>query len=83
MRSIGADITVYHNQGANAVQELAYALAFAAKYAEQEESFEAFAKRFYVSFAIDTQFFTEIAKLRAFKVLWKAFSSAYGIEKKY
>ncbi|MGG2111763.1 methylmalonyl-CoA mutase family protein [Lysinibacillus pakistanensis] len=81
VRSIGADITIYHNQGANAVQELAYALAFAAKYAEQEESFEAFAKRFYVTFAIDTQFFTEIAKLRAFKVLWKAFSSAYGIEK--
>ncbi|MFE3574588.1 methylmalonyl-CoA mutase family protein [Lysinibacillus sp. NPDC059133] len=79
VRSIGADTTVYHNEGANAVQELAYALALAAKYANQEESFEAFAKKFYVSFAVDTQFFTEIAKLRAFKVLWKAFSSAYGV----
>ena len=79
MRSVSADTTVYHNEGANAVQELAYALALAAKFAEQEESFEAFSKKFFVSFAIDTQFFTEIAKLRAFKVLWKAFSSAYGV----
>lgn len=79
VRSVSADTTVYHNEGANAVQELAYALALAAKFAEQEDSFEAFSKKFFVSFAIDTQFFTEIAKLRAFKVLWKAFSSAYGV----
>ena len=79
VRSVSADTTVYHNEGANAVQELAYALALAAKFAEQEENFEAFSKKFFVSFAIDTQFFTEIAKLRAFKVLWKAFSSAYGV----
>lgn len=79
VRTYGADTIVYHNQGANAVQELAYALAIAAKYAEQTENFEAFANNFYVSFAVDTQFFTEVAKLRAFKVLWKAFSSAYGV----
>ena len=79
VRSVNADTTIYHYQGANAVQELAYALALAAKFAEQEESFEAFSKKFFVTFAIDTQFFAEIAKLRAFKVLWKAFSSAYGV----
>lgn len=79
VRTLSADTVSFHNEGANAVQELAYALAIAAKYAEQEESFEAFAQKFYVSFALDTQFFTEIAKLRAFKVLWKAFSSAYGV----
>ncbi|WKT75254.1 methylmalonyl-CoA mutase family protein [Lysinibacillus fusiformis] len=79
VRSVGANTVLYHNEGANAVQELAYALALAAKFVEQEESFEAFSKKFFVSFAVDTQFFTEIAKLRAFKVLWKAFSSAYGV----
>lgn len=79
IRTYGADTTVFHNNGAHAVQELAYALAKAAKYAEQAENFEVFAKKFYVSFAIDTQFFTEIAKIRAFKVLWKAFTSAYGV----
>ncbi|WP_446935981.1 methylmalonyl-CoA mutase family protein [Lysinibacillus fusiformis] len=79
VRSVGANTVLYHNEGANAVQELAYALALAAKFVEQEESFEAFSKKFFVSFAVDTQFFTEIAKLRAFKVLWKAFSSAYDV----
>ncbi|MFJ7368158.1 methylmalonyl-CoA mutase family protein [Lysinibacillus sp. NPDC098008] len=79
VRSVNADTTIYHYQGANAVQELAYALALAAKLAGQEESFEAFSKQFFVTFAIDTQFFTEIAKLRAFKVLWKAFLAAYGV----
>ncbi|WP_369436166.1 methylmalonyl-CoA mutase family protein [Lysinibacillus fusiformis] len=79
VRTYVADTVVYHNEGANAVQELAYALATATKYADQEENFETFSKKFYVSFAVDTQFFTEIAKLRAFKVLWKAFTSAYGI----
>lgn len=79
VRSVNADTTTYHYQGANAVQELAYALALAAKFAEQEENFEVFSKKFFVTFAIDTQFFAEIAKLRAFKVLWKAFSSAYGV----
>ena len=33
---------------------------------------------FSCNFAIDTQFFAEIAKLRAFKVLWKAFAAAFG-----
>ena len=75
----GANTITYHNQGANAVQELAYALALAAKYTEKIDRFEDFANKFYVSFAVDTQFFIEIAKLRAFKVLWKAFSSAYGV----
>lgn len=56
VRTISANTVTYHNEGANAVQELAYALAIAAKYAEQEENFEAFAQKFYVSFAIDTQF---------------------------
>ena len=80
VRTSVANTVTFHNEGANAVQELGLALAIAAEYAEKAESFEAFAEKFFVSFAIDTQFFVEVAKLRAFKVLWKAFSSAYGIE---
>ena len=79
VRTYGANTITYHNQGANAVQELAYALSLAAKFTEKIDRFEDFANKFYVTFAVDTQFFTEIAKLRAFKVLWKAFSSAYGV----
>lgn len=80
VRTSSANTVKYHNDGANAVQELAIALALASKHATQEESYEKFASKFFVNFAIDTQFFAEIAKLRAFKVLWKAFSSAFGAE---
>lgn len=79
IRTYSSNTVTFHNDGANAVQELAIALALAAKYAQLEENFDDFAKKYFVNFAVDTQFFSEIAKLRAFKVLWKAFSSAYGI----
>lgn len=79
VRTYCANTVTVHNDGANVVQELAIALAYATKYAQLEDSFEQFEEKFFVQFAMDTQFFSEIAKLRAFKVLWKAFSSAYGV----
>ncbi|WP_342669496.1 methylmalonyl-CoA mutase family protein [Caryophanon latum] len=80
VRTYCADAAAVHNNGATAVQELAFALASAAKFANEEESFDAFAAKFFVNFAVDTQFFMEVAKLRAFKVLWQAFTAAYGKE---
>lgn len=80
VRTFAADTVPYHNEGANAVQELAIALSLAAKQANEAADFDAFASKFFVNFAVDTQFFTEIAKLRAFKVLWNAFTSAFGKE---
>ena len=79
VRTVCANTLPYHYEGANAVQELAITLAQAAEQIG-EQSFEQFTKSFFVNFAIDTQFFMEIAKVRAFKVLWKAFSKAYGVE---
>jgi len=78
VRTICANTLPYHYEGANAIQELALTLAIAHKYVN-ENNFENFANKFFVNFAIDTQFFSEIAKLRAIKILWKAFSSAYGV----
>lgn len=80
VRTSVANTVAYHNDGANAVQELAVALALASKQAKEAESYEKFAAKFFVNFAIDTQFFAEIAKLRAFKVLWKAFAAGVGTE---
>jgi len=79
VRTVSANTLPFHYEGANAVQELAIALAQAAEQIG-ESSFEQFEKTFFVNFAIDTQFFMEIAKIRAFRVLWKAFSKAYGVE---
>ncbi|MER2126504.1 methylmalonyl-CoA mutase family protein [Solibacillus sp.] len=80
VRTVCANTISYHNNGANAVQELAIALALASKQAQTTENFKAFEQKFFVQFAADTQFFAEVAKIRAFKVLWKAFASAFGNE---
>lgn len=80
VRTFAANTVPFHNDGANAVQELAIALAKAAQFAGKAGSYEALVNKYFVNFAVDTQFFNEIAKIRAFKVLWKAFSSAYGAE---
>jgi len=80
VRTFAGETVKYHNQGANAIQELAIALAQASKYAAKVDSYEQLANKYFVNFAVDTQFFSEIAKIRAFKVLWKAFASAYGAE---
>lgn len=80
VRTFAANTVKFHNDGANAIQELAIALAQAAQYVEKAGSYEALANKYFVNFAVDTQFFNEIAKIRAFKVLWKAFSSAYNAE---
>ncbi|WP_339250456.1 methylmalonyl-CoA mutase family protein [Sporosarcina sp. FSL W8-0480] len=80
LRTDGADLWKVHHDGADAVTELAIALSEAARIAGAAESFQTFADNFFVRFAIDTHFFMEIAKLRAFRILWKAFSNAYEIE---
>lgn len=80
VRTYAANTVPFHNNGANAVQELAIALAQASKLTNDSEDFKAFESKFFVNFAIDTQFFSEVAKIRAFKVLWKAFASAFGTE---
>lgn len=79
LRTSGADTWPAHHDGADAVTELALALAQAAQYMEQQETFTHFAEDFFVRFAVDTHFFMEIAKFRAFRVLWQAFSAAYGV----
>lgn len=80
IRTIGADTTEAHHLGADAVTELALALAKATDEVDRLGSFSQLSERFFARFAIDTHFFMEIAKLRAFRVLWQALSSAYGEE---
>ncbi|MGM0898122.1 MAG: methylmalonyl-CoA mutase family protein [Bacillota bacterium] len=68
-----------HNAGGTIIHELGVALSIMAEALEEQE-FEAAANTFWVRFAIDTHFFQEISKIRAFRVLWQAFCSAYGKE---
>lgn len=81
VRTEAADTIDAHLKGADSVTELALALAIAAEKAEAYDTFTQFENKFFVRFAIDTHFFFEIAKLRAFRVLWQTFAKAYGHEK--
>lgn len=66
-----------HYAGGTAIHELTGALLSFAKIAENTPDFSS---SLAVQFSVDTNFFMEIAKLRAFRVLWKAFISAYGVD---
>lgn len=79
IRTICADLRQLHHDGADSVTELAIALAKAADASVSYEDFSTFADKFFVRFSIDTHFFMEIAKIRAFRVLWDTFSKAYGV----
>ncbi|WP_299390020.1 methylmalonyl-CoA mutase subunit beta [uncultured Gelidibacter sp.] len=79
--SFSINLNLYQNAGANMVQQLAYGLAHANEYlnhfetvlsAEEKQSFKVI---FNVS--VGTNYFFEIAKLRALRDLWRALADAY------
>ena len=78
VRTICADVRREHLGGADAVTELALAIAEGAETATAYKTFREFSDQFFVRFAIDTHFFMEIAKLRAFRILWKALGTSFG-----
>jgi methylmalonyl-CoA mutase len=72
----------YHNAGGNAVQELAFALATGVAYlralARREVVINVAARHMRFDFAIGGNFFMEIAKLRAARLLWSQVVAAFG-----
>ncbi|MBP6786195.1 MAG: acyl-CoA mutase large subunit family protein [Candidatus Promineofilum sp.] len=72
----------YHNAGANAVQELAFALATGVAYlralTRREIDINTAAERLRFDFAVGGNFFMEIAKLRAARLLWVQVVAAFG-----
>lgn len=74
---ISVDVSRYQNAGANRVQQLAYAMAHAAEYADLLRKHEVP----YITFklSVDANYFFEIAKLRALRRLWARFASEAGI----
>ena len=72
------DSVPFHMDGADSVMELALALSSIVKKSEDLPDFSSLAKNIAVRFAVDTQFFMEIAKLRAFRVLWQTLCRAYN-----
>ncbi|PSL41113.1 heterodimeric methylmalonyl-CoA mutase small subunit [Planomicrobium soli] len=79
VRTERIDLLPVHNSGGTIIHELGVALSMLAEKMDAED-FAGTAGRLWVRFAVDTHFFQEIAKLRAFRILWSAFCSAYGQE---
>lgn len=82
-KSFKIDATLYQNAGANMVQQLAYALAHANEYLNAIDSdFNIETKQtFQITFevSVGSNYFFEIAKLRALRMLWNILASEYHI----
>ena len=75
---IAIDVAGYHNTGANAIQQLAYALAHANEYLNY---FGEKLKQQTITFKIacGSNYFFEIAKLRALRLLYKTLAAEYNL----
>lgn len=77
IRVLGIDGTRYQNAGANIVQQLAYMLAHSCEYLHLYG--DAWQSPVSLTFSIGSEYFFEIAKLRAFRLLWDSLAAAFGI----
>ena len=75
--SLSVDTSLYQNAGASIVQQLAYSLAHANEYLNHFG--EGIKNQISFNVAVGTNYFFEIAKLRALRLLWKTLASEYNI----
>ncbi len=77
----------YSNAGGNAVQELAFVIATAVEYLRELEmrtiAPESAAPHFRFSFAAGSNFFMEVAKLRAARLLWNRVLETCGVDENH
>jgi len=82
LQTIGVNAALWGDAGGTAVQELAFALAAATEYIraldQRGVKADVAGARVRCHFAIGPQFFTEIAKFRAWRPLWTRVLAAYG-----
>lgn len=75
----------FHDAGASAVQELAFTLSSGVEYLDRltslDMSVDRIASHMSFSFSIGSDYFMEIAKLRAARLLWASIVEAYGARK--
>ena len=83
LKTIAIQGSAYHDGGASAVQETAYAMSAAIAYirAMQRRGIEPerTARQIKFCFSIGTNFFMEIARLRAARIVWAQIAEAFGV----
>jgi methylmalonyl-CoA mutase len=81
-RIIGVSPYIYHNAGSTIVQELAFALAMGSEYLSQLTDLglgvDEIASRMRFTFAVGPNYFMEMAKFRAARLLWSQVVKNYG-----
>ncbi|NMH88613.1 methylmalonyl-CoA mutase subunit beta [Flavivirga algicola] len=80
-KSFSIDVSLYQNAGATILQQLAYALAHANEYLNYFENNKEIFPTLKVTFnvSVGTNYFFEIAKLRALRILWDILATAYNV----
>ncbi|MEN8191985.1 MAG: methylmalonyl-CoA mutase family protein [Bacteroidota bacterium] len=82
LKTINVSTIPYINGGANAVQELAYAVATSAEYIrnllDSGADINDVAQNMKITMSAGSSFFTEVSKFRAVKLLWKNLIAAFG-----
>jgi methylmalonyl-CoA mutase len=82
VRPLGVDGRFYHNSGATIVQELGFAMASASEYlallSDNNLAIDDAGQALSFTFSIGSNYFLEIAKFRAARLLWKNLIEAYG-----
>lgn len=84
LRVLGVNGRFFHNAGANAVQELGFSLAQANEYlvefTENGLPVDLVANKLSFHFSVGSNYFFEIAKLRAARMLWARILEEYGVK---
>lgn len=83
---LSVDVSLYQNSGATIVQQLAYSMAHANEYLnhfkDKDLISNGIGKSIQFNFAVGSNYFFEIAKLRAFRILWNSLLEEYDINTK-
>lgn len=77
----GVDVAHYQNAGANSIQQVAYALSHASEYLYfiKKNKINS-VKKINFNFSTGSNYFFEIAKLRAFSYLWEVILKKYNLD---
>jgi methylmalonyl-CoA mutase len=84
VRSVTVRGDIYHNSGASATQELGYVISTLVAYIEEMKtrgiSAADFMPRVRICLSVGSDYFMEIAKIRATRWLWSKIAGSYGVE---
>ncbi|NNL15041.1 MAG: methylmalonyl-CoA mutase [Flavobacteriaceae bacterium] len=75
--TLSVNTSFYQNAGANIVQQLAYSIAHVNEYLNHYG--EGIKNQINFNVSVGTNYFFEIAKLRALRILWKTLASEYNL----